>query len=151
MGFLSALFSGGDAVKAVGDTLDNVFTSDDERLERENEKARAAMDCSLKDRAIDFQFANAQVELNKIEGGRSEFFHSGWRPALGWTCVISVFSYYVPYCLIATALWAHQVLVTGQLVSRPDLGIADLFGLLTSMLGLNVMRSWEKSKGVAKG
>ena len=37
MSFLSTLFSGGDTVKAIGDTVDKMFTSDEERLEKQNE------------------------------------------------------------------------------------------------------------------
>ena len=32
MSFLSKLMGGGDVVKSVGDTLDNLFTSDEERM-----------------------------------------------------------------------------------------------------------------------
>ena len=41
MSWLSTLFNGGDTVKAIGETVDKLFTSDDERLERENERAKA--------------------------------------------------------------------------------------------------------------
>jgi hypothetical protein len=42
MSFLSTLFSGGDTVKAVGDSLDNLFTSDEERMEKKNEELKSS-------------------------------------------------------------------------------------------------------------
>jgi len=90
------------------------------------------------------QIILGQVEINKIEAASESLFKSGWRPAIGWTCAVSLFSYYVPYCLVATAIWAYQCVHTGALVSRPDLNIADLMGLVTAMLGLGVMRSIDK-------
>jgi len=90
------------------------------------------------------QIILGQVEINKIEAASESLFKSGWRPAIGWTCAVSLFSYYVPYCLVATAIWAYQCVHTETLVSRPDLNIADLMGLVTAMLGLGVMRSIDK-------
>jgi len=31
---------------------------------------------------------NAQTETNKIEAATQKLFISGWRPALGWVCVL---------------------------------------------------------------
>lgn len=93
------------------------------------------------------QIILGQVEINKIEAASESTFKSGWRPAIGWTCAVSLFSYYVPYCLVATAIWAYQCVQTGSLVARPDLNIADLIGLVTAMLGVGVMRSIDKVTG----
>jgi hypothetical protein len=93
--------------------------------------------------------AKAQLQVNVAEAQNPNLFVSGWRPAIGWVAAISLFTYYVPYCLVATYVWAHQVYVTEKLVSRPDLGITDLLGLVAGMLGMAGMRTFEKIKGVA--
>lgn len=99
--------------------------------------------------AADTDLAKAQIATNTAEAQNPNLFVSGWRPAIGWVAAVSLFTYYVPYCLVATYVWAHQVYLTGQLVSRPDLGITDLLGLVGGMLGMAGMRTFEKIKGVA--
>lgn len=90
-----------------------------------------------------------QTDIDKIEAAAPSLFKSGWRPAIGWVGAMSLFCYYVPYCIVATIIWAHQCWVTQHLVARPDLGISDLMGLLAGILGLGYMRTVEKKAGVA--
>jgi hypothetical protein len=97
----------------------------------------------------DLSLALGQIEINKVEAANPRLFVSGWRPAIGWTCAVALFCYYVPYTIVATALWAIQVYHTGSLVPRPDLGVADLLGLCATMLGTATLRTAEKFKGVA--
>lgn len=100
---------------------------------------------------IDAQLAamQGQVDVDKVEAGNANLFVSGWRPFIGWVCGVSLFTYYVPYCLVATFIWAHQCWIAQTLATRPDLGIADLIGLLSAMLGIAGMRTFEKLNGVA--
>lgn len=108
-------------------------------------KAKAALDLAtlqqngeLDRLAKEVGLLQDQIEVNKIEAGSSSLFVSGWRPAIGWVCAAALFSYYVPYVVAATVLWIIVVIHTGQLVARPDLGIADLIGLLGAMLGIHL-------------
>lgn len=95
------------------------------------------------------QLIISQTEINKIEAASPDRFVAGWRPAIGWVCAASLFTYYVPYCLIATSIWAYHCLHTGTLIARPDLGIADLISLVGAMLGIAGMRTAEKLNGKA--
>lgn len=95
------------------------------------------------------QMMLAQVEINKIEAASPNTWVSGWRPAIGWTCAAALFTYYVPYCLVATGIWAYQCVHSSTLVTRPDLGIADLISLVFAMLGIAGMRTAEKLSGKA--
>jgi hypothetical protein len=90
-----------------------------------------------------------QQQVNKAEAAHGSVFVAGWRPAIGWTCAIALFTYYVPYVLTATALWAWQVIQSGRLLDRPDLGVADLIGLVFAMLGMSTLRTVEKRDGTA--
>jgi Holin of 3TMs, for gene-transfer release len=90
-----------------------------------------------------------QVEIDKLEAQSDSLLKSGWRPAIGWVGAVALFTYYVPYCIVATVIWAHQCWVTGTLVARPDLGIMDLIALVSSMLGTATLRSLDKWKNVA--
>lgn len=128
----------GTIIESVGKVAGDLITTDKERLELE-----------LRGREIDQQTDLAQIDLNKTEAATGSLFIGGWRPAIGWTCAISLFCYYVPYVLAATILWVVQVIKTGNLVQRPDLGIADLIGLVLAMLGMSTLRTAERIKGVA--
>lgn len=146
MSFLSTLFSGGDAIKVVGDTVENLFTNNDAREKQlETFKAQTAYDLDIA--KIEAGVMAGQVDIDKIEASHPSLFVAGWRPAVGWVCAISLFTYYVPYCLVAVFIWAWQCYTGHTIVPRPDLGIADLIALLTGMLGLSTMRSFDKLKG----
>lgn len=135
----------GGVIEAVGKVAGDLITTDKERLAAAIENRKLDLEERRIDQAIDL----AQIDVNKTEASTGSLFNGGWRPAIGWTCAIALFSYYVPYVLAATVLWIIQVIQTGQLVQRPDLGIADLLGLVFAMLGMSTLRSAEKIKGVA--
>lgn len=129
----------GSIIESVGKVADDLITSDQEREE-----------LRLKEKEIDQRTDLAQIDLNKTEAGHTRIFVAGWRPFIGWVCGISLFCYYVPYVLTATALWANTVIQKGELVTRPDLGIADLIGLVLSMLGMSALRTKEKLSDKAR-
>lgn len=129
----------GSVIESVGKVADDLITTEKEKRELD-----------LRERELDQRLDLAQIEVNKVEATSASLFTSGWRPAIGWTCAIALFSYYVPYVLAATALWVIQVVQTGQLQPRPDLGIADLLGLVFAMLGMSTLRTAEKMKSVAR-
>ena len=60
-------------IEAIGNVLDKLFTSDDEKLSRQEALARLAQ-----------QPAMAQIEINKIEAAHRSVFVAGWRPFIGW-------------------------------------------------------------------
>lgn len=90
---------------------------------------------------------HGQIEINKIEAASQRLFVSGWRPFIGWVCGVALFCYYVPYTLVATTIWAIQSYQTGFLFPRPDLGIADLIGLVVTLLGMANLRTKERIEG----
>ena len=97
----------------------------------------------------DLQLALGQQDINKVEAANPSIFVSGWRPAIGWSCAVAIFTYYVPYAIATTGMWVYQCIHTSTLVARPDFGITDLLGLVGTLLGLAGMRTAEKFKGVA--
>jgi hypothetical protein len=112
------------------------------------DKAKAEMELQLVNAAN--AAAMAQVEVNKIEAGHSSVFVAGWRPFIGWVCGVSLALYYVPMFIIGMALWIWACLEAGQLVQRPELGVAEIIGLVMAMLGLGSLRTFEKLNGVAR-
>ncbi len=85
----------------------------------------------------------AQTEINKAEAQSEHLFVSGWRPAVGWCCVLGLFySFFVqPLCGWASSIW--------KFAPPPLLDMGVLLQLLVGLLGLAGLRSWEKKEGVA--
>ena len=114
----------------------------------EAEKARLDMEAALVASAN--QAAMAQVEVNKIEAAHASVFVSGWRPAIGWVCAAAMALYYIPMALVGTGLWAWACIQAGVVVPRPEMGIVEIIGLVTSLLGMGTLRTTEKLNGVAR-
>lgn len=141
LGAIAAKFTGGvasDVIKVGGGVLDNLFTSDEERMEAER------LTAEIQQRPM-----AAQWETNKIEAGHRSIWVAGWRPAIGWVCAASLASYYIPQFIMGSALWAIQCWQAGHVAAYP-LSIEGLMGLVSSLLGLGAMRTYEKIKGAAK-
>jgi hypothetical protein len=112
------------------------------------ERAKADMEAALVKASN--EAALAQVEVNKIEAGHSSVFVAGWRPFIGWVCGVALALYYVPMFIIGMGLWVWACLEAGAMVPRPELGIAEIIGLVMAMLGLGGLRTFEKLHGVAR-
>lgn len=101
-----------------------------------------------------------QLEINKIEAASASTFVSGWRPAVGWIGAVSLGCVYIPKAIVMTAIWTYQAIVIVSawngvgvppaLPVYPDLGLADILGLLGSLLGFGVLRTKEKLSDVAR-
>ena len=118
--------------------LDKIIPDKDARAKAQFELMRAAQDADL-------QLALGQLEINKQEAAHPSVFVSGWRPFLGWVCGISLVYNFLVYPLL---LWV--VAVFGAQIQVPPLASENLLELVTAMLGLGALRTFEKYKGVAK-
>tara|TARA_R110000868_G_C10969754_1_gene769598 strand:- start:4855 stop:5322 length:468 start_codon:yes stop_codon:yes gene_type:complete len=95
--------------------------------------------------AQDTGVMQAQAATNTAEAASASLFVAGWRPAVGWICAVGLG---VQYGLAPVLTWL--VTLAGRPVAFPQLNMSDLFPLLFGMLGIGVMRSWEKTQGVAR-
>ena len=82
-----------------------------------------------------------QLQINATEVASPSLFVSGWRPAVGWLCVIGLFVQTVIYPL---AGWAATIWWPG--VALPQIDTETLLALLFPMLGLGTLRTVEKLK-----
>lgn len=85
----------------------------------------------------------AQIEVNKAEAANASIFVSGWRPAVGWLCMVGLFWKYI---VGPTAEWACAIWAPG--VTLPQIDTSELIPLLLGMLGLGGLRTFEKVKGI---
>ena len=86
----------------------------------------------------------AQMGANQAEAANASLFVAGWRPAVGWVCAAALGYQYLAVPLIS---WVFAA----QGLKLPPLPALDgsLWELMTGMLGLGVLRSFEKARGVA--
>ena len=136
MSFLSNLLGAGDVVRAVGDSLDKLFTSDDERNEKRLEIVKAEREFSLAALQVLEKSDEKQADTNIEEIRTGSVFMAGWRPAIGWIGVLALAYQFVLYPVL---LWLG--------VSKnppPALDAGVLFSMVTGMLGIGAMRSFDK-------
>ncbi len=137
MSFLSTLFQGGNVVEAVGGVVDKLFTSDEERLEQQLERFKAKREYDYKEAQLVAQQNVAQTEVNKEEARSGNLFVAGWRPAIGWIGAIALAYQFIVYPML---LWLDPVSPPPQM--EPQM----LYTIITGMLGIAGMRSFDKTK-----
>ena len=86
----------------------------------------------------------AQMGATAQEAQNASLFVAGWRPAVGWVCAAALAYQYLAVPLITWGFAARGL----KLPPLPTLD-GSLWELLTGMLGLGMLRSFEKTRGVA--
>lgn len=138
----------GGLVEAVGKIADDLLTSDKERLDAQIELQKLGIEAQK----IDAGLAQGQLDVNKTEASHSSVWVSGWRPAVGWTCVAGLAYNFLahPFLLWAWALLQANGWVPVGLTPPPSVDVEALLVLLGGILGLGVYRTAEKVKGVSR-
>lgn len=130
----------GDLIDAVKDLVSEVVVDKDKKAEvnLELEKLRDAGNQRAHDEII------AQIEVNKVEASSGSVFVAGWRPATGWIGAAALGYSAILYPAIE---WATRV--AGYQGTLPVLDNTLLMTIMTGMLGIGAMRSYEKTQGVS--
>ena len=104
LGLLTGLLGGkGGALKTISSVIDDLHTSEEEKLDKKILMQR-----------IKQKLAEKQIDVNLKEGQHKSIFVAGWRPM------------------------------------APDIQTGPLLAIVTSMLGVAGLRSFEKAKGITK-
>jgi hypothetical protein len=86
----------------------------------------------------------AQLEINAREASHPSVFVAGWRPFFGWMGGIGFL-----YAVVIQPLLTWWGASNG-LPPAPELDTELLMVVVTGMLGIGGLRTYEKHKGVAK-
>ena len=122
----------------VGKTLLDRFIPDPEaKRAAEAEFLKMAMGGELKQTI-------AQLEINAREAAHPSVFVAGWRPFFGWAG-----GFAFVYATIGQPVLAWWAAAKG-LPAPPTLNLDLLWAVVTGMLGIGGLRTYEKAKGVTK-
>ncbi len=136
MGLFSKIFGGPaiDAVSAVGNVVDQLFTSDEEKAQAAILMAKIRQKPQL-----------LQAEINRVEAGHRSLFVAGWRPFIGWVCGLGFL-----WAFLLHPLFEWIVAVRGLGISPPEIVTDNMMELVLALLGLGALRSVEKMTGRSK-
>ncbi len=131
---------GGGTVKAVANVIDELHTSEEEKQQLKNRFEE--IQAKLKSKQMDINLADAQ----STAGGLSGFMQRSWRPLIGMSCALAIFWEFVlsKFILFICGILHYEV------INLPQLDMGTLMPLVMSLLGMGALRTFEKTKGVAK-
>lgn len=109
----------------------------------EDKDKKNELEAKLKQSLIALNLAQAQA--NTEQAKHSSLFVAGARPAIMWICALGLLT---NFFIMPIAEWAVAIWMPGT--PLPQLDTGELMTLTLSLLGLGGMRSFEKTKGVAR-
>ena len=114
-------------------------------IEDKDQKNKLAHELATMAEKHALQLAKGQIAANAEQAKHSSIFVAGARPAIMWICALGLLTQFfiMPIAEWATAIWMPDI-------TLPSLQTGELMTLTLSLLGLGGMRSYEKSKGVAR-
>ena len=123
---------------------------------RQAEEARKLQELYQKGDLAELQahveLVKGQLAVNAKEAEHKSIFVAGWRPFIGWVGGAALAYQFVLYPFL---IWIWVFLqangtVPMDLAPPPVLETGALFSIITGMLGVAGMRSYEKTKGVSR-
>ena len=132
---IGGLLGGKDgALKQVASVIDSIHTSEEEKLDKKILMQR-----------IQQKLAEKQLDVNAKEAGHRSVFVSGWRPFIGWCGGVALAFEFI---LSPGIEWYSKF--AGLNLTAPEIQTGPLLAIVTSMLGVAGLRSFEKAKGLTK-
>ena len=87
----------------------------------------------------------ANLKINEADAKSGNWFQSGWRPFIGWSC-----GFALAYTYVMQPILTFGLAQAGYLIDLPAVNLGEMMPVLMGMLGLGGLRSWERVKGVGK-
>jgi Mg2+ and Co2+ transporter CorA len=118
----------------------------DKFIEDKDQKARLSHEIATMAQRHAQEQVLAQLEVNKTEAAHRNLWVAGWRPFVGWTCGAAMAWHFIllPVTLFVTSFTGFEV------PQLPAFDMDSLMTVLLGMLGLGGLRTFEKSKGLAR-
>tara|TARA_R100000654_G_scaffold1381_3_gene5049 strand:+ start:231 stop:647 length:417 start_codon:yes stop_codon:yes gene_type:complete len=123
-------------------TVSNVL---DKVIEDKDQKAKLAHEIATMSEKLAAENAAMQAQANLESAKHPSLFVAGARPAILWCCCLGLF---LQFFVMPIADWVVAVWYPDIVLFELDTG--SLMTLTLSLLGVSGLRSFEKSKGVAR-
>lgn len=132
------------ALDKIGGLASELIVDKDKRNELQVELERTKLELTDKAEQRLHEELTGQMEINKIEAGHRSIFVAGWRPAIGWVSAAGLAWTFVcgPFVEFGARLFGFKG-------AMPIIDVAQLMTLVMAMLGMGVMRSYDKKQGTA--
>ena len=106
------------------------------------EQARLAIEKAV----VEFmrQVDAGQIELNKEEAKSASLFVAGWRPFIGWMGGVAMGYNFLVRPLVDAVTW----MIDPAIPSLPAADLNEIIGLVSAMLGVAGLRTYEKVRGI---
>ncbi len=111
-----------------------------------DERNRLAHEIATMSERHAHELAKGQIDINKAEAAQSSMLVAGWRPFVGWSCGLALAWHFLGQPLVV-------FVTTYAGIETPPLPAFEMESLLTvllGMLGLGGLRTFEKTKNVAR-
>lgn len=131
-------------IPIIGTVLDKVIPDPAQAADAKLRALELAQKGELAALDAEVRLAAGQLEINKAEAS-TDVFRGGWRPACGWVCALGLFYTFLLRPLLP---WAAS-LFGANVPPLPAVDTDTLMVLLTGMLGLGGLRTFERVKGRA--
>ncbi len=130
-----------DILSILMSVLDKFFPSADKKLDIDKQRLALEMQAAL----LQANAIKAQTDINLEEAKNDNLFVAGWRPFLGWVCG-AAFAF--NYVCIPVLTWFYVAIMGHALPPLPEFDMVSLMTLLSGMLGLGFMRSYDKKQAL---
>ena len=104
----------------------------DKFIEDKDQKNALAHEIATMSERHAHEALKGQLEINKVEAAHKSLFVAGWRPAIGWVCMLGLL--YNTIIANVLSIW----------IEVPEVDTTLLVPVMMGMLGLGAMRSYEK-------
>jgi hypothetical protein len=110
----------------------------DKFIEDKDQKSRLAHEVATMAEIHAQELSKAQIELNTADA-KGNWFQSSWRPMCGHVCVLGL-----------AVNFLISPIAAGFGIEVPQADMSVMMPVLTGLLGLASLRTFEKTKGVNK-
>jgi len=115
-------------------------------LPEDKEKRAAAereIEAKLTESLANIDLAN--LKINEADAKSGNWFQSGWRPFIGWSC-----GFALAYTYVMQPILTFGLAQAGYLIDLPAVNLGEMMPVLMGLLGLGGLRTFEKVKGISK-
>ena len=110
----------------------------DKFIEDKDQKNALAHEIATMSERHAHEALKGQLEINKVEAAHKSLFVAGWRPAIGWVCMLGLL--YNTIIANVLSIW----------IEVPEVDTTLLVPVMMGMLGLGAMRPYEKVNHVSR-